>query len=281
MTTEHVRSEGLDKFYTKPEIAIKCISRIENYEEWDLVIEPSAGSGSFYDNIQSSNKIGLDIKPASDGIQEMDFFEYIPPPTSKKILVIGNPPFGKNSSLAVKFFNHAAKWADCIAFIIPKTFRRISIQNQLNMSFHLTHDDDIPMKPCSFEPMMSVKCCFQIWKKYEIERTPINLPTTHKDWNFLPFGSKDDRNQPTPPSGADFALLAYGGCCGRLHETDLEALRPKSWHWIKSNIDIDVLKRRFGELDYSMSENTARQNSIGKSDLVYLYSSKFDHNLSP
>lgn len=280
MDTKQVRDEGLDKFYTKPEIVKMCISRIKDWSVWDLVIEPSAGSGNFFEQIPNTNKYGLDIKPECDTIHKMDFFEYTPP-ISGKILVIGNPPFGKNSSLAVKFFNHAAQWAECIAFVIPRTFRRISIQNQLDLSFHLVHDEDIPIKPCSFVPNMSVKCCFQVWEKQDTKRECVQLPTTHIDWDFLPFGPKDDKNQPTPPRGADFTLLAYGGKCGRIETTGLEKLRPKSWHWVKSNIDVDTLKRRFETLDYSISEDTARQNSIGKSDLVYLYSNKFFHNLSP
>lgn len=280
MDTKHIRNEGLDKFYTKPEIVKACISQIKDWDTWDLVIEPSAGSGNFFEQIPSINKYGMDIKPDCGNIDKMDFFDYTPS-TLGKILVIGNPPFGKNSSLAVKFFNHAAQWAECVAFIIPRTFRRTSIQNQLNLSFHLIHDEDIPIKPCSFVPTMSVKCCFQIWKKQDTKRECVKLPTTHTDWDFLQFGPKDHRDQPTPPRCADFALLAYGGNCGRIQTIELEKLRPKSWHWIKSNIDIDILKRRFETLDYSISKDTARQNSIGKSDLVHLYSIKFDHKVSP
>jgi len=279
-STFKVRNDGLDKFYTKPDIALKCISKIKNWDNWDLVIEPSAGNGSFYNNIPVSNKIGLDIKPDSNDITQMDFFEYKPQKPGR-IMVIGNPPFGKNSSLAIKFFNHAAKWAECIAFIIPRTFRRISVHNQLNNSFHNIHDEDIPLSPCSFEPNMCAKCCFQIWEKRDEVRERIVLPSTHNDWSFLSHGPKDEKNQPTPPTGSDFALLAYGGKCGRIVNSNLSELRPKSWHWIKSNIDTDILKKRFETLDYSISENTARQNSIGRAELVHLYSSKFDHNLSP
>jgi len=280
MDTKRIRDEGLDKFYTKPEIVEMCISRIKDWDTWDLVVEPSAGSGNFFEQIPSVRKYGMDIKPECGTIDTLDFFEYTPS-ISGKILVIGNPPFGKNSSLAVKFFNHAAQWAERIAFVIPRTFRRTSIQNQLNMSFHVIHDEDIPIRPCSFEPVMSVKCCFQIWEKRDTVRKFVKLPTTHEDWDFLPFGPKDDRNQPTPPEGADFALLAYGGECGRIQTYNLEKLRPKSWHWIKSNINVDILKKRFESLDYSISKDTARQNSIGKSDLVYLYSNKSDHKASP
>lgn len=279
MNTSKVREIGLDKFYTKRNIAKMCIDLLNNkfsLEKFDMIIEPSAGNGSFLEQIKHKNLIGIDIAPESDNIIKQDFLQYEPSKKYKNILTIGNPPFGKTSSLAVKFFNHASKWSNVIAFIIPKTFRRISIQNQLNLNFYLSHDNDIPNLPCSFEPPMSVKCCFQIWVKKNKPRKQIILPLTHKDWEFIPFGPKDENRQPTCPKNADFAIRAYGGKCGEIFIKELSKLRPKSYHWIKSNIDKNILIERFKELDYSISLDTARQNSIGKSELVKLYSDKFN-----
>ena len=283
-STKNVRDEGLDKFYTKPEIVDKCLEILSKYvkiEEFNLIIEPSAGNGSFLFKIQSCVKtqsvqvIGIDILPEHSSIIKQDYLTYSPN-TENNILVIGNPPFGKVSSLAVKFFNHSAKFADTIAFIIPRTFRKTSIQNRLDNNFHLICDEDIPVKPCSFEPCMSVKCCFQIWKKQKIKRTIVKLDTSHKDWIFLQFGPNDENGQPTPPIGANFALRAYGGKCGEIKREGLEFLRPKSWHWIKSNIDTETLIKHFNSLDYENCKNTARQNSIGRAELVCLYKTKFD-----
>jgi hypothetical protein len=279
-----VRNDGLDKFYTIPSIAQDCINIIGSkydWSSWSLIVEPSAGNGSFFTQIPSNNKIGLDIEPGHPDIQKCDFFKYKPSESISKnhILAIGNPPFGKVSSLAIKFFNYAGEWADVIAFIIPRTFRRISVQNKLNKYFHLVHDSEIPTNPCSFNPPMMVKCCFQIWEKRLESRTTIKLETSHPDWNFLSFGANDDMGQPTPPEGADFAIRAYGGKCGEIKNTEMElkTLRPKSWHWIKSNINKDILISRFNMLDYSNSLNTARQNSMGKGELVALYNDYMNH----
>jgi hypothetical protein len=168
--TDRTRVEGLDKFYTIGSVVDMCISTITeryNWNTWDLVIEPSAGNGVFFHKIPVSTdkKVGFDFQPEHADIIEKDFFDYETDKKNDRILVIGNPPFGKNCSLAVKFFNHASLWADTIAFIIPRTFRRESIQNRLNLEFHLVLDEEIPVKPCSFTPPMMVKCCFQIWEK--------------------------------------------------------------------------------------------------------------------
>jgi len=273
-SSQNVREEGLDKFYTIPTIVDKCMTILQNMynlNQWDLIVEPSAGNGSFFTKINSNNKIGIDISPEHPDILKQDFFHYFPDSNKKNILVLGNPPFGKVSSTAIKFFNHAAKWANTIAFIIPRTFRKISVQNKLNKYFHLRVDEEIATSPCSFQPPMMVKCCFQIWEKKTNERETIKLSTTHEDWTFLPFGPKDDKEQPTPPNGADFAIRAYGGKCGEIKLNNLHLLRPKSWHWIKCNINKELLIDRFIHLDYSNSFNTARQNSIGKGELVSLY----------
>jgi hypothetical protein len=52
----------LDKFYTKPEIAINLIQNIDLIE-YDCIIDPSCGNGAFYSNIIHDNKIGIDILP--------------------------------------------------------------------------------------------------------------------------------------------------------------------------------------------------------------------------
>lgn len=272
--TDSIRKEGLDKFYTLPECSKRCIEKVSTMYDiarWDLIVEPSAGNGSFLNQIPSNKKIGIDISPEHPDIIKQDFFDYHPPPEHKNILVIGNPPFGRISSLAIKFFNHSAKWATAIAFIIPRTFRKTSIQNRLDVRFHLVYDEELPNRPCCFSPAMAVKCCFQIWEKKDIQRDFVDLPKTHNDWEFLKLGERDASGQPTPPANADFALRAYGSTIGEIKIEGLPDLRPKSWHWIKSNIDKDTLIDRLGKLDYSKSENTARQNSMGRAELVNLY----------
>ena len=120
---------GLDQFFTKPEIAKKCIndfltflkSKNENIDEI-LLIEPSAGSGNFYLQLPTKNKIGIDILPMHKDIKQQDFLTFYPN-TDKKIAVIGNPPFGYRGWMALKFIEHASKFADYVGFILPMAFQ--------------------------------------------------------------------------------------------------------------------------------------------------------------
>lgn len=275
--TSKQNENGLDQFYTNKATACICytkLTEIINLNEYDKHLEPSAGTGSFFNIMDKTKKIGLDIEPMEKDIIKMNFFDY-KPEKDKSYLVIGNPPFGRISSLAVKFFNKSAEFANCIAFIIPRTFKRVSIQNKLDLRFELVYNEDLPINPCCFTPKMTAKCCFQIWVKKETKREKISYDKTHNDFKFLKHGPKDKNNQPTPPQNCDFVIKAYGGNCGEIIDTSLHALRPKSWHWLKSTIDIELLKNRFLQLDYSMSKDTVRQDSLGQQELIYLYKLKF------
>jgi hypothetical protein len=270
----------MDQFYTNPDVAEECVAELVqhvNFDDYEVILEPSAGKGSFFNLLPLTKRQGIDLEPKCDGVDKMDFFEFVPKPNTK-YCVVGNPPFGRISSMAIKFFNHAANFADVIAFIIPKTFKRVSVQNRLNMKFHLIHNKDLPLKPCCFTPKMSAKCCFQIWVKKDLERAKIELPLTHNDFEFLALGPLDAKKQPTVPNGADFVVKAAGGNCGEVKTENLNSLRPKSWHWIKSRINVDILVDRIKTLDFEISKDTVRQDSIGRAELVNLYSCMYPSN---
>lgn len=277
MMDQKKNENGLDQFYTKADVAIKCYEKLKeviDIDKYTVHLEPSAGNGSFLNIMDNEKKVGIDISPKTEGVIQMDYFNY-EPSKGETYLIIGNPPFGRVSSLAVKFFNKSAEFAQCIAFIVPRTFKRVSIQNKLNLDFTLIYNEDLPLTPCCFTPSMTAKCCFQIWIKTNTPRKKITYDKTHPDFNFVKHGPNDERNQPTPPTDCDFALKAYGGNCGEIVDTGLEALRPKSWHWIKSNIDVELLKNRLQNLDFSMSKDTVRQDSLGQQELIYLYQSVY------
>jgi len=57
---DNVRKEGLDKFYTIPIYSKICIDKVfELYDKYkfDLIVEPSAGNGSFYNQIDYEKKL--------------------------------------------------------------------------------------------------------------------------------------------------------------------------------------------------------------------------------
>ncbi len=165
----------LDQYFTKESVAIELYSktreRISNYEKniddfyW---IEPSAGNGVFYDLLPIDKRIGIDINPRRSDFIHSDYLNYTLP-KNKKIIVIGNPPFGHRGVTALKFINHSSS-ADYVCFILPMFFEskgKGSVKYRVK-NLNLIHSEILP-KDSFYTPkdgkIIDVKCVFQIWSK--------------------------------------------------------------------------------------------------------------------
>jgi len=172
----------IDKYYTKDEVVEICLHYIRQHVEIngsDLVIEPSAGNGSFIQGIKeiANHYHFYDLEPENDEIVEQDYLELDfndIRETYSKIHIIGNPPFGRQSSLAKKFIKKSCQFCDTISFILPKSFKKESLKKTFATHFHLIFEVDIDEKSFLVNgEEYDVPCVFQIWKKEEIERTTI------------------------------------------------------------------------------------------------------------
>lgn len=141
------KKHDLDKFYTKSDIVVQCLDMIQ-LKDYDCVIEPSAGSGSFSKRIP--NVFAYDLVPEDDSIQQADWLELDKTVFSsyKKPLIIGNPLFGRQGSLAKKFLKESMTFAHTVAFILPKGFKKDSIKNTLPLNYSVATEMDLP--PNSF-----------------------------------------------------------------------------------------------------------------------------------
>lgn len=161
-----------DKFYTKVHVAQECFERVVPFlHHDDIIIEPSAGNGSFIPSIQKFGRgIFLDIEPENPSITQCDFLTYDGPLNS---VVVGNPPFGRQSSLAKRFIHKACSFARLVAFILPKSFKKDSMNSCFDSYFHCIHQYDIPKNsfliPGGAESY-DVPCVFQIWVKRSYPR---------------------------------------------------------------------------------------------------------------
>jgi hypothetical protein len=188
-----VYKKNFDKFYTHPDIAEKFIHKINEIVDlsaFDLVIEPSAGSGNILQFLPD-NKVGLDLHPESPEILKQDFFQY-QPPNVPTIAVVGNPPFGVGymNPLAKAFFNHAAMWADIICFIVPaKWHSSWKVHSALNKEFGLYFSEILPKNSFVFDgKLCDVNCCMQIWSRTSLGQNLRFLTrpaTSHPDFDFF------------------------------------------------------------------------------------------------
>jgi hypothetical protein len=173
--TGKFRQNTKDQFYTKSSIATKCVTTIltrcpeTTTYQWT---EPSAGNGAFLKAVPSTIYCsGLDIEPKAVEIEQADFLKWTPPATNQPRIFFGNPPFGRQGSAAKSFIKHASAYASIIAFILPKSFVKPSMNRVFPPYFHCIHSEDLPKD--SFEVnghAYDVPCVFQIWKKQATER---------------------------------------------------------------------------------------------------------------
>ncbi len=169
---KRILKSELDKFYTKDELAKDLISKID-IKSFLLVLDPCCGDGAFYSNINNI-KIGIDISPQIDNVIKHDFltWDYSNINIDRKdILVISNPPFGKQGSLAFKFINRCAEFCDTIAFILPLSFVKESMKDRIPEYYHLKYEEILPENSFLLDGNdYDVKCVFQIWEKREEKR---------------------------------------------------------------------------------------------------------------
>lgn len=213
-----------------------------------------------------NNRLGLDLEPKNNEIIKMDFndFEinrYSDVINNKKVITIGNPPFGKNSSLALKFINKSALYSDVIAFILPKTFKKESMLSKINKNLHLIKEFELPRNSFVFEnESYNVPCIFQIWEKRVEERIIVKSTLIHNDFVF------------TTPDFADFAIRRVGGLAGKLIE-DFKDYSTASHYYIKASKSVKNTKKVFKKINWdNVKNNTVGNPSISKRELIRLYS---------
>lgn len=256
MATKHrAINGGNDAYFTKPEVAKTCVDFLketlkENHIRYQNIIEPSAGNGSFLQHLPKT-AIAYDLEPKNDKIVNSNWFNVT---IKSGSIVVGNPPFGFAGALAVKFFNHAAiQQANSIAFIVPKSFKKVSIQNKLNPYYHLVNQFDLPKNSFLVDGVeYDVPCCFQVWVRCDHER---EAEEVHND--LIEFTIKDK---------ATFSVRRVGGRAGQVLEgTDYSESSTYFCRELKQGV-----KSALKKIDLSIVNDTAGVRSISKPEIVKL-----------
>ena len=257
-----IRKDKFDKFYTKDDIVDLCLSSID-LEKFNTVIEPAAGNGSFSNKIK--NCIAIDIEPQGDGIIKQDYLNFNPFyfKIKRPVLVIGNPPFGNQSSLAIKFIRKSSAFADVIAFILPKSFRKRSMQDKLPLNFHLNYEIDLPDNSFYMNGSdYSVPSVFQIWEKSHVFRKK-QRHLTPQTFSFV----KKNENP-------DFSFRRVGVNAGTISR-EIEIKSEQSHYFIKSD---ELFFKKCMNLKWD-HDNTAGPRSISKQELIRAIERKIIHEL--
>jgi hypothetical protein len=267
--TGKFRENSKDQFYTKPAVAAECVRALlehlgDSASEY-LWIEPSAGAGAFLVSLPPAlEHIGIDIEPHGEGIVAANFLEWtLPPlPPGKKVCCFGNPPFGRQSSLAKAFIRRAAEFSDVIAFILPRSFVKPSMSGAFPLQFHCVHTHDIP--PNSFsvnDEDYDVPCVFQIWQARDEDRT--------LEAKVLPVGFAYVKSDAAGDADYDLAFRRVGVFAGRcFKKSTMEKYSAQSHYFLKferrDGLDIDALIE--GINAHEFPTNTVGPRSLSKSE---------------
>ena len=259
------RVTGKEQFYTPEELAIKLTKQLAVLVgglEGKLVIEPAGGTGAFVKaakDLGAKKVISFDIEPKSADIALGDFLEADLSAVTGAI-TISNPPFGRNNSLSIPFFNKAAKHSDYIAFIVPRSWRKWSVINRLDRDFHLIHDQDLSIDYVDETGEMvwqksNLRTCFQVWQRQDKQRELIKV----QDMGLISKVS---------PKEADVALTVFGYSCG-LVRTEFEKIPNSTVMFLKLHDDrvLAALKK----VDFSkFYRNTAYTEALSLQEIRFL-----------
>jgi len=269
-----LKRDLIDKYYTKHVIVDQCLNYLEeilHLDKNDLVIEPSAGSGNFSDKLEilcqkmGCTVLALDLKPEKVNIKQQDYLLFDPSEITskfKRIHVVGNPPFGRNSKLAKDFIKKSATYCNTISFVLPKSFKKNTFKRTYPIHFHQIFEWDLPKDSFLVNGVpYDVPCVFQVWEK---RPTPRILPKKHK-----PIGYKFVKKYDNPPPHVAFRRV--GVYAGRISQ-QIEDKNPNTHYYIRfDDNDFDIsgfLDTKYNPKQLFTERNTAGPRSISQQELI-------------
>lgn len=267
-----LKRNTIDKYYTKIEVVEICLENVKKHividENNDLIVEPSAGNGSFINGIKklSKNYLFIDLEPEQEEIIKNDFLDLSMDEYSHKyncVHFIGNPPFGRQSSLSVKFIKKSCEIAESVSFILPKSFKKDSLKKKFPLNYHLIFESELPKNSFLVNgEEYDVPCVFQIWKKQHFQR---NIPDKLEPINYR-FVSKTEN--------PDISFRRVGVNAGKI-DTNFIDKNVQSHYFIRftNGKTVEENVRNLSNIQYTFN-NTVGPKSISKQELICKFNEK-------
>jgi len=262
------RVTGLEQYYTPTKLAndlvLELKQLIPNFELRSF-LEPAGGNGSFIQALAHHGGVSIqsvDTHPLHPDVKKKDFLTF--QTKERDLVTVSNPPFGRNNALSIPFFNHAAQFSSHIAFLVPRSWRKWSVQNRLQPNFHLIHDRDVDLiyVNSNGEPLTKsneLRTCFQVWERRSELREKFVVPD-----NGLIKKVKPDQ--------AALALRVFGYGCGQVLEDFPKASNTTLMFLsLSEGITASLLR----ELDFErFINNTAYTQALSFQEINYLLNEK-------
>jgi predicted RNA methylase len=260
----NTRVTGKEQYYTPKPLALELVGHIEEVIgslAGKTILEPAGGTGAFIDAVQAkgvTRVISFDIEPLHELVSLGDFLEQ--EIKESNLITISNPPFGRNNSFSIPFFKHAAKVSDAICFIVPRSWRKWSVTNRLDLGFELALDLDIDIDYVDADgtPLSNknhLATCFQIWKKADAPRSLVRVT----DKGII---------EKVSPELADVSLTIFGYGCGKV-KTQFEPVANTTQMFLK--LKHPKALAALESVDYSkFFKNTAYTEALSLQEINYL-----------
>jgi predicted RNA methylase len=256
------RKTGVEQYYTPKDLARNLSEELIAITGSDRsFIEPAGGNGSFVTALESlgvEEIEAVDLYPKHPRVKSADFLSHNP--KGRDLVTISNPPFGRNNSLSIPFFNHAANHSEYIAFLVPRSWRKWSVQNRLDRRFHLISDRDVAVNYVTdtgerIGANNDLRTCFQIWQRQDSLRPLIRV----QDQGLV---------KKCKPEIADVAIRVFGFGCGKSYR-DFPRVANTTLMFL-TVLDARVFEVIEG-LDYErFSLNTSYTRALALPELNYL-----------
>lgn len=263
------RVTGKEQFYTPPAVADETVQLLLKArpdaldKKW---LEPAGGTGAFLDAFERagvSEYWSCDIEPLDSRVEVSNFLETF---LSPSWITVSNPPFGRNNSLSVKFFNHAAEISDVIAFIVPRSWRKWSVINRLNRNFHLISDQNLSIDYIDYEGNRlkggKLRTCVQVWEKRDQLRDLFVV----EDRGYIKKVKFDQAN---------VSLTVFGYGCGNV-KTDFPTLPNTTQMFLE--VSSPTVLEALQVVDYSQFfNNVAYTEALSIKEINFLLNEHFDN----
>ena len=290
----NTRTTGKEQYYTNADVVDICLKEVAKHIDLSdkFIVEPCGGTGEFIEGfirlgIPEQKLLSFDIEPKHRLVKEGNYLDQ-DLSSYNNLISITNPPFGRNSDLARKFFAHDAKFCKYICYLVPKSWRKWSVINGLPKNYHLVSDIELP-KNCFYLPDGTAKAkdvlntVFQIWEFRDEERKKIEVldhgliekvqttkkkVTSHQKVKKELFVREGDRfvpleedvfrkvkvDRPDKIRGADVQMITFGHSCGKCIEIngkEIDAVTTSIYLKVKN----EEVKKALKEIDFSKYYN--------------------------
>ena len=169
----------------------------------------------------------------------MDWFKYKINKKYKKVLIVGNPPFGKNNYLSLKFLKYSFKFnnVNTIAFILPNVYKKHTKQRIIPNNWYI--NKIISLDKYSFilgDIEKNIPCSFFILSK----DNKVDLKINSNKYNYIDDFKFSNRN--------NFDFFIFGASPKKLI---FNPTLKNRGYFIKAKINKNILIKRFKKIKWN------------------------------